>query len=337
MNLATKYLGFDLKHPVVPSASPLAATVAGVRRLEDANAAAVILPSLFEEQIEQQDKLLDHYLNFGTHSFAEALNYFPEPEQFEVGPDKYLKLVTEAKKAIDIPLIASLNGDSPGGWTKYAKLIEEAGADALELNLYHISTDASMSSAEVEKMYLETVAEVRKQIAIPIAVKLSPFFTAFANTAKKFCDAGANALVLFNRFYQPDFDLENLEVIPHLVLSDSDDMRLPLRWIAILYGQIDTDLALTSGVHNHKDVLKGLMAGANITMMTSELLQKGPERMNKVVKRLEKWMKKHEYESVAQMQGSMSMLHMADEDAFERANYMKVLQSWKEDPTGKIY
>ena len=337
MNLTTKYLGFDLKHPVVPSASPLASTVAGVRRLEDANASAIVLPSLFEEQIEQQDKLLDHYLNFGTHSFAEAMNYFPEPEEYKVGPDEYLKLVSEAKKAVDVPLIASLNGDSPGGWTKYAKLIEDAGADGLELNLYHVSTDASMSSAEVEKMYLQTVAEVRKQVSIPIAVKLSPFFTAFAHTAKLFTETGADALVLFNRFYQPDFDLDNLAVIPHLVLSTSDELRLPLRWVAILYGQIQTDLALTSGVHNHKDVLKGLMAGANVTMMTSELLKKGPERMAKVVKRLEKWMLKHEYESVAQMQGSMSMLHMADEDAFERSNYMKVLQSWQQDPTGKMY
>ena len=256
MDLKTKYLGFELKHPLVASASPLSSNVAGVRRLEDANAAAIVLPSLFEEQIEKQDKILDHYMDFGTHSFAEALDYFPEPEEFKVGPSEYLKLVSEAKAAVDVPLIASLNGDSPGGWTNYAKLIEQAGADALELNLYHISTDSSMSSSDVEKMYLDTVSEVRKQVSIPIAVKLSPFFTAFAYSAKEFCNAGADGLVLFNRFYQPDYDLDMLEVVPHLVLSDSDELRLPLRWIAILYGQIETDFALTSGVHNHKDVLK---------------------------------------------------------------------------------
>ena len=337
MDLKTKYLGFSLKHPLVASASPLSSSVAGVRRLEDANAAAIVLPSLFEEQIEKQDKILDHYMDFGTHSFAEALDYFPEPEEFKVGPDEYLKLVSEAKKAVDVPLIASLNGDSPGGWTNYAKLIEQAGADALELNLYHISTDSSMSSSDVEKMYLETVAEVRKQVSIPIAIKLSPFFTAFAYSAKELCKAGADGLVLFNRFYQPDFDLDGLEVVPHLVLSKSDELRLPLRWIAILYGQIETDFALTSGVHNHKDVLKGLMAGANITMMTSELLKKGVGRIDEILAKLTKWMEKRDYESVNQLQGSMSMKHVADDDAFERANYMKVLQSWKEDPTGKMF
>ncbi len=337
MDLKTKYLGFSLKHPLVASASPLSSSVAGVRRLEDANAAAIVLPSLFEEQIEKQDKILDHYMDFGTHSFAEALDYFPEPEEFKTGPDEYLKLVSEAKKAVDVPLFASLNGDSPGGWTNYAKLIEQAGADALELNLYHISTDSSMSSSDVEKMYLETVAEVRKQVSIPIAIKLSPFFTAFAYSAKELCKAGADGLVLFNRFYQPDFDLDGLEVVPHLVLSKSDELRLPLRWIAILYGQIETDFALTSGVHNHKDVLKGLMAGANITMMTSELLKKGVGRIDEILAKLTKWMEKRDYESVNQLQGSMSMKHVADDDAFERANYMKVLQSWKEDPTGKMF
>lgn len=337
MDLKTKYLGFDLKHPLVASASPLSSSVAGVRRLEDANAAAIVLPSLFEEQIEKQDKILDHYMDFGTHSFAEALDYFPEPEEFKVGPDEYLKLVSEAKKAIDVPLIASLNGDSPGGWTNYAKLIEDAGADALELNLYHISTDSSMSGADVERMYLETVTEVRKQVDIPIAIKLSPFFTAFAYSAKEFCKAGADGLVLFNRFYQPDYDLDMLEVVPHLVLSNSDELRLPLRWIAILYGQVETDFALTSGVHNHKDVLKGLMAGANVTMMTSELLKKGVGRIDSILGKLTKWMEKRDYESVMQLQGSMSMKHVADDDAFERANYMKVLQSWKEDPTGKMF
>ncbi len=337
MDLKTKYLGFELKHPLVASASPLSSNVAGVRRLEDANAAAIVLPSVFEEQIEKQDKILDHYMDFGTHSFAEALDYFPEPEEFKVGPSEYLKLVSEAKAAVDVPLIASLNGDSPGGWTNYAKLIEQAGADALELNLYHISTDSSMSSSDVEKMYLDTVSEVRKQVSIPIAVKLSPFFTAFAYSAKEFCNAGADGLVLFNRFYQPDYDLDMLEVVPHLVLSNSDELRLPLRWIAILYGQIETDFALTSGVHNHKDVLKGLMAGANVTMMTSELLKKGVGRIDDILAKLTKWMKKRDYESVMQLQGSMSMKHVADDDAFERANYMKVLQSWKEDPTGKMY
>lgn len=334
MDLTTHYLGFKLKHPLVPSASPLSATVDRVRRLEDAGAAAIVLPSLFEEQIEGESQLLHHYLDYGTDSFAEALSYFPPKNNYYVGTETYLNLIRRSKESVDVPIIASLNGISPGGWTTYARQIEEAGADALELNIYYVATDITQSGEQVEQMYADVVQQIRQQVKIPLAVKLGPHFSSFGNVAMRLARAGADGLVLFNRFYQPDFDLENLEVTPHLVLSNSDALRLPLRWIAILYGRVPVDFALTSGVHSHEDVLKGLMAGAKVTMLASALLQNGTGRIGDLLDSLTHWMEEHEYESVAQMQGSMSQLKVADPAAFERANYVKVLQSWRHDPTG---
>ncbi len=334
MDLTTTYMGMTLDHPIVPSASPLSRTLDGIRLLEDAGAPAVVMYSLFEEQITLESHQLDHHLSYGTESFGEALSYFPDMENYNMGPDQYLNLVSQAKQALDVPVIGSLNGVSTGGWIEYARRIEEAGADGLELNVYYIPTNAALTGSDVEEMYLEVVRNVRETVSIPVAVKLSPYFSATANMAGRLADAGADALVLFNRFYQPDFDLENLEVAPHLVLSNSFEMRLPLHWVAILYGKVPVDLAITSGVHTHEDVLKGLMAGANITMMASELLRYGIQRIGEVLNDLVLWMEEHEYESVAQMQGSMSQQHVAEPAAFERANYMKVLDSWRPDPTG---
>lgn len=336
MDLSTTYLGLKLKHPIVPSASPLSKSLDSIRQLEDAGASAIVMYSLFEEQIEGESHLLDHYLNYGADSFAEALDYFPEMERYNVGPDAYLELIRKAKAAVDIPIIGSLNGVSTGGWIEYAKYIQEAGADALELNLYSIATDPYQTSAEVEQLDLDIVQAVTQSVSIPVAVKVGPFFSAFANMALRLQQAGADGLVVFNRFYQPDFDLERLTVVPNLILSSQHELRLPLRWVAILYGRIPIDFAITSGVHTHEDVLKGLMAGAQVMMMTSELLRNGVGRIGEIVKSLESWMEEHEYTSVKQMQGSMSQRNVAEPAAFERANYMKVLQSWQHDPTGVL-
>lgn len=335
-DLSTRYLGLELKNPLVASASPLSYNLDRIRALEDAGAAAVVMYSLFEEQIEQESRALDHFLEYGNYSSAEALNYFPEPTAFNVGPHEYLELISKAKAATQIPIIGSLNGTSSGGWTSYAKLIQEAGADALELNLYYLPTDPSMSSLEVEEMYLDVVRQVRENISIPLAVKVGPYFSNFSNMAVRLVHAGASGLVLFNRFYQPDFDLEALEVTPHLVLSRADELRLPLNWVAILFGRVDTDFAITSGVHSHIEVLKSMMAGANVAMMASELLKNGVARIGSILGDLNQWMEAHEYHSIRQMQGSMSQIHVANPDAFERANYMKVLQSWRSDPTGRL-
>ena len=334
MDLSTTYMGMKLKHPVVASASPLSHTVDGIRRLEDGGAAAIVMYSLFEEQIEGESHLLDHYLNYGTETFAEALHYFPNLDSYNIGPEQYLNLLRQAKSAISVPLIASLNGISTGGWVEYARRIQQAGADGLELNIYYIATDPTMSGAEVEQMYVDIVRQVRESVTIPLAVKVGPYFSSFSNMAMRLARAGADALVVFNRFYQPDIDLEALEVVPNLMLSSRVAMRLPLRWVAILHGRVPVDFAITSGVQGYDDVLKGLMAGANVMMMTSELLRNGPQRMNTIVKEVEQWLIEHEYESLQQMRGSMSQQNVAQPDAFERANYMKVLQSWRPDPSG---
>jgi len=333
MDLTTTYMGMTLKHPIVPSSSPLSESLAGIRRMEDAGAAAVVLYSLFEEQITFESQQLDHYLGYGVDAFAEALSYFPEMETYHVGPDRYLDLIRQAKEAVDIPIIGSLNGVSTGGWIEYARKIEEAGADGLELNVYYIPTDPTLPGAEVEQLYVDVLRDVKKAVDIPVAMKLSPFFSATGHVAQRLADEGADALVLFNRFYQPDFDLVNLEVAPHLVLSKSHELRLPLRWIAILYGRVPVDLAVTTGIHTHEDVLKALMAGAKVTMMASELLQYGLDRIREILEGMEEWMEQYEYESVAQMQGSMSQKHVAEPAAFERANYMKVLGSFRPDPS----
>ena len=292
--------------------------------------------SLFEEQIAAESQMLDHYLTYGTESFGEALSYFPQMENYNVGPEEYLNLLSQAKTAVDVPIIGSLNGVSTGGWIDYARHIQEAGADGLELNIYYIPTDPDMGSESVEQMYLDVVRDVKASVTIPVAVKLGPYFSAIANMAKRLHEAGANALVLFNRFYQPDFDLDELEVVPNLVLSSSMEMRLPLRWVALLYGHVPTDFAITTGVHTYRDVLKSMMAGANVTMMASELLRNGEARIGEIVTELTQWMEENEYESISQMQGSMSQKNVAEPAAFERANYMKVLASWRQDPTGAM-
>ena len=329
MDLTTNYLGFRLKNPLVPSASPLSEDLDGIRKLEDAGASAVVMHSLFEEQLTDEGHRLDHYLDYGTESFAEALSYFPPAQEYHVGPDQYLNHIRRAKESVDIPVIASLNGISNGGWTEYSKLIEQAGADALELNIYYIPTNPEMTGTEVEQRYVDIVETIHAHVQLPLAVKLGPQFSSPANMARRLAHSGAGALVLFNRFYQPDLDLDALEVSRHLELSTSQDLLLPLRWIAILSGRLDVDLALTSGVHNHIDVLKGLMAGANVTMMASELLANGIGRLSEILRDLVTWMRGNEYESVMQMQGAMSQRHVAEPSAFERANYMKILQSWE--------
>lgn len=327
-DLATTYLGLQLKNPLVASASPLSKKVDTVRRLEDAGAAAVVMYSLFEEQITHDSQELNHYLERGTHSFAESLSYFPDMDHYNVGPELYLEHLYNIKQAVDIPVIGSLNGVSTGGWIEYAQRIEEAGADALELNIYDVPTDIDVSGAQLEDAYVQLVRDIRARVKLPIALKLSPFFTSMPNMAKRFVEAGANGLVLFNRFYQPDFDLEELEVIPNLELSTSHELRLPLRWIAILYGHIQADFALTSGVHTAQDVLKAVMAGANVTMMTSTLLANGIGRLMHILTDLQEWMVEHEYGSIREMRGSMSQRAVADPAAFERSNYMKALNSF---------
>jgi len=336
MDLTTKYLGLELNNPVVPSASPLSENLDTIREIEDMGAGALVMHSLFEEQINQESKELDHYLNFGSESYAEALSYFPEMKEYRVGPEEYLEHIRQAKESVNMPIIGSLNGVSTGGWTEYAQKIEEAGADALELNIYYIPTNPAMGAEDVEDMYLDVVREVKENIKIPVAVKLSPFFSSIPNMALRMANAGADGLVLFNRFYQPDLDLETLEVSPHLVLSNSFDLRLPMRWIAILYDQVPLDFALTSGVHTHEDVIKGLLSGAKVTMLASELLMNGIQRIREILLDMTTWLEEHDYESVSQMQGSMSQANVAEPAAFERANYMKVLQSWRNDPTGQL-
>ncbi|HJT28643.1 MAG TPA: dihydroorotate dehydrogenase-like protein [Pyrinomonadaceae bacterium] len=329
MNLTTNYLGMLLKNPIVASSSPLSHSVDSIRRLEDAGAAAVVMYSLFEEQIGFDSYYIDYHLTQGIDSYAEAINYFPDMQSYNVGPDEYLNLIRRAKEAVGIPIIGSLNGASVGGWTDYATLIEEAGADALELNVYYLPANTAIKGSDVEALYLDILTAVREVVTIPVAIKLSPFFSSVANMARCLSEQGADGLVLFNRFYQPDFDLENLEVAPRLVLSNSNELRLPLRWVAILYGRVDADLAITSGVHTSQDVVKGLMAGAKVTMMASELLQNGVRRIGQVLNEVVMWLSEHEYESVTQMIGAMSQKHCAEPAAFERANYMKMLQSYR--------
>jgi dihydroorotate dehydrogenase (fumarate) len=311
MDVTTTYLGLKLKNPLVASASPLSEDLGNIRKMEDAGAAAVVLHSLFEEQINLESHELDRYLGAGTESFPESLTYLPELNWYNRGPDGYLEYLHRAKRAVQIPIIASLNGSSPGGWTKYARRMEQAGADALELNIYYLPTNPDVSSGDVERTYCDLVREVKSTVGLPVAVKLSPYFSAMANMGRRLDQAGANALVLFNRFYQPDFDLENLEVVPNLVLSSSHELLLRLHWVAILYGNIRADLAVTGGVHTAEDVLKTVMAGAHVAMMTSALIKNGIEHFGTVLTTLAQWMDEHEYESIVQMRGSMAMRSVA--------------------------
>ena len=331
-DLSTTYLGLRLKNPLVASASPLSKKLDRARRLEEAGIAAIVMYSLFEEQIVHESLELDHYLSRGTDSFPEALSYLPDGGLYAISPEKYLNQVAGLKKALSIPIIGSLNGVSKGGWTSYARRIEEAGADALELNMYYIATDVEITSSDIEKTQVELVAEIKSAIKIPLAVKISPFVTSLPNFVKRLVEAGADGVVLFNRFYQPDFDLDELEIVHSLDLSTSSDLRLPLRWISILHGKISVDFALTSGVHMYQDVLKAMMAGAKVAMMASKLLHGGEQVISPMLSDLEEWLKDHEYESVQQMQGSMSQDSVKEPAAFERANYMKVLNSFRTLP-----
>jgi len=328
MDLTTKYLGLDLKNPLIVGAAPLSNNMDTVKILEDKGASAVVMYSLFEEQINHEAQVLDTFLTQGTESYAEALSYFPEPDQFHsLGGEDYLEQISKLKQAVDIPIIGSLNGVSPGGWMNYARKIQEAGADALELNIYYIPTDPFLTGEEVEKIYLDDLKTVRGHIDIPVAIKLGPYFSSFANFAQKLDDAGANALVLFNRFYQPDIDLENLEVVPDLKFSSSYELRFPLRWIAILYGKIKANLAATTGIHEASDVLKSVMAGADAVQLASVLLKRGVKHIEVILNDMIKWMEEKEYASLQQMKGSMSYQSIAEPAAYTRANYMKTLQS----------
>lgn len=328
IDLTTGYLGLKLRTPLVASSSPLCKDIGNILRLEDAGAAAIVLHSLFEEQIQVESGELDRYLTESADSYGEALNYFPEMGSYNFGPEPYLNHIRKAKESVDIPVIASLNGVSTGGWIRYAQLMEQAGADALELNIYYMPTDLEMTGEKVEEIYMDLVSHVKASVRIPVSVKLGSQFTAFANVAKRIDAAGADGLVLFNRFYQPDFDLDSLEVVPNLILSDSSELRLRLHWVALLYNRLRADLAITGGVHTAEDVLKSVMAGARVAMMTSALLRHGLDYLAKLEEDMLDWMEDREYESILQMRGSMSSQNVAEPAAFERANYMKVLSSY---------
>lgn len=330
MDLTTRYLGLTLKSPLVAgAAAPLTEDLSNIRWLEDSGAAAIVLHSLFEEQIRRERLELHHHLEYGTHSFAEALTYFPEPEIFHVGTTTYLDHIRAAKAMVDIPIIASLNGFTLGGWTDYAQQMEEAGADAIELNIYWIPTDATMSGADVEQHYLDVLHAVKQVVHIPVAVKLSPYFSNLAHLAKRLCDAGADGLVLFNRFYEPDIDIENLEVRPNLILSSPADLRLPLNWIAILHNRIPASLAATTGISKAEDVVKMLMVGADVTQLVATLLRHGIGHLKTIEEDLITWLEAHEYESLAVLRGSMSQMKSPHPSEFERVQYMRAIQSYQ--------
>ena len=328
MNITTNYLGLTLKSPLVASASPLSESLDNLKRIEDAGAGAVVLFSLFEEQIRNEREMMNHFMTLGTESHSEAVSYFPEPDEYHTGPQQYLQLIRRAKEVIDIPVIASLNGVSIGGWTSFARRMEEAGADALELNVYYIPTDMNLSGQQVEQTYIDILKAVKAAVKIPVAIKLSPFFSNFAHMARDLDTVGADALVMFNRFYQPDIDIETLEVKPHVLLSTAQDLRLPLTWIGILFGKVKASLAATSGVHTSDDVVKLILAGANVTMMTSALLKNGIDHIRTVENGLQQWMADHDYQSVSQMRGAVSQMHAEDPSAFERAQYMRALTNY---------
>jgi dihydroorotate dehydrogenase (fumarate) len=328
IDLKTKYLGLTLKNPLVASASPMCEEVANVRRMEDGGTSAVVLHSLFEEQIKLESEELDRAISMAEERGAEATSHFPDMTGYNLGPEGYLNHIRKCKEAVRIPVIASLNGVSKGGWIDYSKEMQQAGADALELNIYYLPNDLDMSGAAVEHLYCDLVREVKANVQIPVAVKLGPYFSSMGNMARRLDAAGADALVLFNRFYQPDFDLEALEVVPNLILSSPHELLLRLHWIGMLYGNIKADLACTGGVHGATDVIKAMMAGARVAMMTSALLKKGINYLDTLVTEILIWMDQHEYSSIRQMQGSMSRRSVARTMAFDRANYMKVLSSY---------
>jgi dihydroorotate dehydrogenase (fumarate) len=325
IDLRTTYLGLELRTPLVPSASPLSENIDDVKRMEDAGASAVVLHSLFEEQIRADRHALHHHLEHGTESYAEAITYFPEPHALDLGAEAYLRHVARAKQSVAIPVIASLNGSTPSGWTRFAREIQDAGADAIELNIYFIPTDPKVTGFEVEQTYVDILRSVKAAVTIPVAVKLGPYFSNFANMAKRLDEAGANGLVLFNRFYQPDIELETLEIVPNLLYSTPMAMRVPLRWIAILHDHVSASLAATSGIHRATDALKMLMAGADVTMLCSVLMRYGIDQIRVIERDLRAWMQEHEYESVEQLKGSLSQKNCPDPQAFERAQYVKAV------------
>jgi len=329
MDLHTTYMGLKLKHPIVASASPLSESVDNIKRMEDAGAAAVVMFSLFEEQLRHESAALEHLMESGTESFAESISYFPEIDSYHVGPDRYLDILRRACEAVDIPVIGSLNGITSEGWVDCAKQMQQAGAKGIELNIYYIPAGLDVSGRNVEQRYVDVLKAVKAAVSIPVALKLSPFFSAIGEMAKQLDDAGADALVLFNRFYQPDFDLDKLEVAPTLHLSTPDEIRLPLLWIAILRGRIKASLGATRGVHSATEVVKYLMAGADAVMTTSALLKHGIGFLTTLVDELQAWMERKGYVSIEQMKGSMSQQNVADPSAFERANYIKILESYK--------
>ena len=329
MDLSTKYMGLNLRTPLVVSASPLSENLDNIRRMEDVGASGVVIYSLFEEQITSDRLELHHHMTYGTDSYAEALTYFPEPSEFHLGPEGYLNHIRKAKEAVKMPVIASLNGTSAGGWTNYAKEMQQAGADALELNIYYIPTDVDLTGAQVEQTYLDILSMVRDVVTIPVAIKLSPFFSSLANVARRLDQGGADGLVFFNRFYQPDISLEHLEVRPNIILSTPQALRLPMRWIAILHGRIKASLAATSGIHTAQDVLKIMMVGADAAMLCSVLYRHGIDHIKNMEREIETWMSEHEYHSIRQMQGSMSQENCSDPSEFERAQYVKALHSFK--------
>jgi dihydroorotate dehydrogenase (fumarate) len=333
IDLGTRYLGLDLASPLVASSSPLTKDLDGFRRLEDGGAAAIVMHSLFEEEILGEQEAFDHYLGYGSESYAEAISYVPTPQEAP-GPDRYLELVRSAKEAVDVPVIASLNGFTPGGWTRYADLLQEAGADALELNVFFLPTDAKVSGTEIEDRTVGVLRDVRELANVPVSVKLSPYWSATMHMAMRLADAGSDGLVLFNRFYQPDVDLELLEVRPRLTLSTPEEARLAVRWIGLLHGHVPADLALTSGVHDAEGALKGVAAGATVTMMTSEILRAGPHRFGEIEAEMRAWLEENEYVSLGQLRGSMSRAGTRDEEAFSRANYKATLDAWRPEPTG---
>ncbi|MEW5873922.1 MAG: dihydroorotate dehydrogenase-like protein [Candidatus Zixiibacteriota bacterium] len=327
MDLTTRYMGMTLANPIVPSASPLSEDIDDIRRLEDAGASAVVLHSLFEEQLRQERFELFHHLTQGSESYPEALTYFPEPSEFHLGPEGYLKHIHKAKEAVRIPIIASINGSTRGGWTEFARQMQMAGADAIELNVYGLPTDMDVPGSEVENICVDILKAVKSSVSIPVAIKLSPYWSSMANMAKRLDEAGADALVMFNRFYQPDIDLETLEVHPNVLLSQPQALRLPLRWVAILHGRVRASLAATSGIHNGEDVIKMLLAGADVTMMCAALLRNGPSHVRSTLDEVTRWMEEREYVSVRQMQGSMSHKHVDNPAAFERVQYMRALHT----------
>jgi dihydroorotate dehydrogenase (fumarate) len=336
MDLTTHYLGLRLKSPLMPGASPMVDDLDMVRRLEDAGASAIVMHSLFEEQISGEKLASIYAMELYADSYAEALSYFPRREQFALGPSQYLRQLERIKQSVSVPVIGSLNGITPGGWTEYARLIEQAGADVLELNIYSVATDAQETGVDVETRVLEIVQAVAQTITIPLSVKLSPFYSSMANFASRLHSAGAVGLVLFNRFYQPDIDVENLEVKPTLRWSDSSELLLRLRWTAILSRQLAGSIAITGGVHTYRDVLKSVMAGADAVQIVSALLRHGPEQLQTIEEDLRRWMEENSYSSIRQMRGSMSLSTCSDPRAFERANYLRMLQSFDMRSKGLI-